>query len=92
VTYGSPTARTEEVPKLAHAGHSVYLVLRQGIELVVHGHFYASYAVYVLDKLQHRNPPIASFGKLGVYRLPGECTGSGPCLEAAQNESSPEAP
>jgi Dolichyl-phosphate-mannose-protein mannosyltransferase len=92
VTYGSPTARTEEVPKLAHAGHSVYLVLRQGIELVVHGHFYGSYAVYVLDKLQHRNPPIASFGKLGVYRLPGECTGSGPCLEAAQNESSPEAP
>jgi Dolichyl-phosphate-mannose-protein mannosyltransferase len=92
VTYGSPTARTEEVPKLAHAGHSVYLVLRESVGLVVRGQVYGSYAVYVLDKLGHRNPPVASFGKLGVYRLPGKCTGSAPCLEATQNESSSGAP
>jgi hypothetical protein len=92
VTYGSPTVRTEEVPKLAHAGHLVYLVLRESVELVVRGQLHASYAIYVLDKLGHRNPPVASFGALGVYRLPGGCTDSGPCLEAAQNESSPEAP
>jgi hypothetical protein len=90
VTYGSPTVHPEQVHKLARADHSVYLVMRQGIGLVVRGQVYASYAVYVLDKLGHRNPPVASFGTLGVYRLPGKCSGSAPCLEAArQIDSSP---
>jgi Dolichyl-phosphate-mannose-protein mannosyltransferase len=87
VTYGSPTAPTEEVPNLARAGHSVYLVLREGIGLVVRGQSQASYAVYVLDQLGHRNPPVVSFGTLSVYRLPGECTGPAPCLVLGQNES-----
>jgi hypothetical protein len=89
VTYGSPTVRTEEVPKLARADHSIYLVFRGSIGLIVRGQSQASYAFYVLNQLGHRNPSIASFGTLSVYRLPGQCTSSAPCLEAARNQSSP---
>ena len=83
VTYGSPAVHHAGVTKLAHAGHSVYLVLRESIGLVVHGEVQKSYAVYVLNQLGHSNPPIASFGTLSIYRLSGECAGSAPCLETA---------
>jgi Dolichyl-phosphate-mannose-protein mannosyltransferase len=86
VTYGSPTAHVDEVTKLARADRSVYLVLRESIGLVVHGRVQTSYATHVLDKLGHRRPPIASFGSLGVYRLPGRCADSAPCLDAAHRQ------
>jgi 4-amino-4-deoxy-L-arabinose transferase-like glycosyltransferase len=86
VTYGSPTVHSEEVPKLVRADHSVYLVLRG---LLVGGQVHPFGAAYILDRLGHRNPSITSFGTLSVYRLPGQCTGSAPCLEDAQIEPSP---
>ncbi len=89
VTYGSPTVHSEEVPKLARADHSVYLVLRESTGLVVGGHVYPFGAAYILDRLGHRDPAVASFGTLGVYRLPGKCIGSAPCLEDAQINPSP---
>jgi hypothetical protein len=89
VTYGSPTVHLEGVPKLAGVDHSVYLVLRESTGLVVSGQVYLSAAAYVLDKLGHRDPPVASFATLSVYWLPGKCTGVAPCLEAAQKESRP---
>ncbi len=88
VTYGSPTTRPEQIPELAGAGRSVYLVLRESINLVVDGQFHESYANYVLGKVGHHSPPVASFGSLGVYRLPGKCVGPAPCL-AAQPQGNP---
>jgi 4-amino-4-deoxy-L-arabinose transferase-like glycosyltransferase len=80
VTYGSPTADSNNLTKLVRSDHSIYLVLRDSIGLVVDGRLHASYAGYVLDKLGHRRPPVASFGALSVYLLPGKCIESAPCL------------
>jgi len=86
VTYGSPTVDWDDVTNLAHTDHSVYLVLRESIMLVANGRVHPSYSAYVLDKLGHRRPPVASFGSLGVYRLQGTCAESAPCLDTAQRQ------
>jgi hypothetical protein len=86
ITYGSPAANTNDLPKLVRFGHSVYLVLRESIGLVVNGSLHASYSSYVLGKLGHRQPPVASFGALNVYQLPGMCLEPAPCLNTPQSE------
>jgi hypothetical protein len=86
VTYGSPTVDWDDVTNLVRTDRSVYLVLRESIMLVVDGRVHPSYAAYVLDKLGHRRPPVASFGSLGIYRLQGRCAGPAPCLDTAQRE------
>jgi hypothetical protein len=82
VTYGSPTVHTDEVPRLAHFDHWVYLVLRHSIGLVVRGQSQSSYASYVLDRLGYPDVPTATFGTLSIYRMPGKCTDSVFCLRA----------
>jgi Dolichyl-phosphate-mannose-protein mannosyltransferase len=89
VTYGSPTAYSEEVPKLARADRLVYLVLRENVGFIVSGQSHRSYARDVLNKVGHSSPPVASFGSLSIYRVPGACDGPAPCLNNSQSESSP---
>ncbi len=80
VTYGSPTTSPEEATKLVDAGHSLYLVLREGIVSLLDGKLQPT-AAFVRGGLGHQAVPVASFGSLGIYRLPGACTQFVPCLE-----------
>ena len=85
VTFGAPTVDVDDLRQLALSGHSVYLALREGIELVVDGTLYPSYSRYVRGKLGHSAPPVASFGELAVYRLAGTCPASAPCTDEPQD-------
>jgi hypothetical protein len=85
VTYGAPVVHLRDLTRLAPAGHSVYLVLRESIELVADGRSYASYSEYVRAKLGHQAPPVASVGLLAVYRLPGTCPATAPCFDGLQD-------
>ena len=86
ITYGAPVVHTDEVRRLADIHNYIYLVLRESIGLLVDGRAY-SYSTYIRNKLGHAEPPIASFGTLGVYRLSGVCPASAPCLEGAQDRT-----
>ena len=86
ITYGAPVVHTDEVRRLADIHNYIYLVLRESIGLLVDGRVY-SYSTYIRNKLGHAEPPIASFGTLGVYRLSGVCPASAPCLEGAQDRT-----
>jgi hypothetical protein len=71
VTYASPAVGSREVPNLTSDDHSVYLVLRDKIGLRIEDRRYSSYTNYVLNALGHREPPLALFAGLSIYRLPG---------------------
>jgi hypothetical protein len=71
VTYASQPVQSRDVLTLTCSEHSVYVVLRDKIGLIIAGRRYP-YAEYVLQILRHREPPIASFAGLSVYRLPGQ--------------------
>jgi hypothetical protein len=85
VTYGAPVVHLQDLTRLAPAGHSVYLVLRESLGLVADGKSYASYSEYVRSKLGHHAPPVASFGLLAVYRLAGTCPATAPCFDGLQD-------
>ena len=70
ITYGSPTVKTDDVRKLAHVDDAIYLVLREKLES----------SLEIRERLGHKDPPIASIGSLGIYRLSGACPGSAPCF------------
>ena len=85
MTYGAPVVHLQDLIRLALAGHSVYLVLRESIQLVADGKLYPSYSQYVRSKLGHTAPPVASFGELAVYRLAGTCPAAAPCFDGLQD-------
>ena len=85
ITYGSPTTRPEEATRLVGAGHSLYLVLWEGRVFLLDGKLQLA-SSYVRAKLGLKDAPIASFGSLGIYRLPGACTRSVPCLDSPRRE------
>jgi hypothetical protein len=72
VTYASHPVQSRDVLALTSSEHSVYVVLRDKIGLTIAGRTYPSYSNYVLQILRHREPPVASFAGLSVYRLPGQ--------------------
>ena len=85
VTYGAPVVHLQDLSRLAPVGHSVFLVLRESIELVADGRSYASYSEYFRSKLGHNAPPVGTFGLLAVYRLPGTCPATAPCFDGLQD-------
>jgi hypothetical protein len=68
----SSPVEPRDIARLTCAGRSINLVLRENIGLTVGGHVYSSYSDYVLNQLGYREPPIASFARLSVHRLPGK--------------------
>jgi uncharacterized membrane protein (Fun14 family) len=74
VTYGSPTVDWDDLTNLVHTDHSVYLVLRESIMLVVHGRAHPSYSAYVLDSIGNLpSPPL-------VHWASTACRGHAPIL------------
>ena len=77
MTYGSAEVHVDEITRLAPVQSSIYLVLRENLQ--------SSSSIRSL--LGHTEPPVASFGALGVYRVKGSCPASAPCVGARREET-----
>jgi hypothetical protein len=77
VTYGSPAVPVDQVKRLALARSFIYLVFREKLES----------SAFIRKYLGHTQPPVASFGALGIYRVAGACLDSAPCVDAGREEA-----
>ena len=76
ITYGSPTVQIGDVTNLANVHNAVYVVLREKLQN----------SADTRARLGLKEPPIASFDSIGVYRLAGACPFSAPCTTKILDE------